>query len=430
MKAVLRNRNLRIFLGMDLLSLTGSSALWLVLAIWVKALTGSTAAAGMVIFAILAPPVLLAPAAGMLVDRVRRRPLLIVVNLATAAALLLLLLVHDRSQIWLIYAVGAVYGSSFALLRSAQSALLRTMIDDQDELVAANGALQTMAALSRLLAPVAGAGVYAAVGAHPVVLIDVATFLVAAGGLALLRVTEPAPMPAEGSWRAEVAGGLTHLRRTVVLRQMVAAVAFAMLVIGFIEVVMFAVVDQGLHRSPAFLGVLDLGFGAGSVAGGLLAALAIRRLGAGHAVTAGLVAAAVGLAAMVVPVTPVVIVGLVVLGLGVPPLVAGLSVTLQLLTPNHLLGRTSSAVDVLISGPQSVSIALGAALVAVVDFRILVVAMVVGILLAAGWLGTRPEQRRVASLTPETAPETAPEAIPEATPEDGPASRADVATAS
>src|SRR3569623_3143853 len=125
MTAVLRNRNLRIFLGMDVLSLTGSSALWLALGSCVKSLTGSTAAAGMGIFAILAPPVLLAPAAGMLVDRVRRRPLLIVVNLDNAAALLHLLLVHDPGQVWLVYAVGAVYGSSFALLRSAQSALLR-----------------------------------------------------------------------------------------------------------------------------------------------------------------------------------------------------------------------------------------------------------------------------------------------------------------
>ncbi len=84
-----------------------------------------------------------------------------------------------------------------------------------------------------------------------------------------------------------------------------------MLVIGFIEVVMFAVVDRGCGRSPAFLGVLDLGFGAGSVAGGLLAATAVRRLGAGHAVTAGLAAVAVGIALLVVPVDAVAMVGLV-----------------------------------------------------------------------------------------------------------------------
>jgi len=33
--------------------------------------------------------------------------------------------------------------------------------------------------------------------------------------------------------------------------------------------------------------------------------------------------------------------------------------------------------------------------VAAVDFRVLVAVMTVGILLAAAWLGTRPEQRRL-----------------------------------
>jgi hypothetical protein len=116
-------------------------------------------------------------------------------------------------------------------------------------------------------------------------------------------------------------------------------------------------------------------------------------------VTAGLAAVAVGIGLLVVPVDAVAVGGLVLVGLGVPPLVAGMSTTLQLLTPTHLQGRTFSAVDVLVSGPQSLSIALGAALVAVVDFRVLVAAMTIGILLAASWLGTRPEQRR-----PATAP--------------------------
>jgi predicted MFS family arabinose efflux permease len=343
--------------------------------------------------------VLLAPAAGMLVDRVRRRPLLVLVNVVSAGAVLLLLLVHDRDQLWLIYAVAALYGASWALLRSAQSALLRSLAAD-DELIAANGALQTVAALSRLLSPIAGAGLYAAVGPHSVALLDAATFVVAAGGLLLMRVTEPAPARSEGRWLAEVGAGLGHLRRTVVLRQIVTAVALAMLVIGFIEVVMFAVVDQGLHRSPAFLGVLDLSFGAGSVAGGLLAATVVRRLGAGTAVTAGLVAVAAGMALTVVPVVAVAVAAMAIVGLGVPPIVAGLSITLQLRTPAHLLGRTSSAVDVLISGPQSLSIALGAALVAVVDFRILALVMTAGILLAAAWLGTRPEQRTPAIPAP------------------------------
>jgi MFS transporter len=415
MRGVLKDRNLRILLGADALSLLGSSALWLALGIWVKSLTGSTAAASMVIFAILAPPVLLAPVAGMLVDRVRRRPLLITVDLLSAAAVLLLLLVRDAGQVWLVYAVGAAYGTSWALLRSGQSALLRTVAADDEKLLAANGALQTMAALSRLLSPVAGAGLYAALGPHSVVLLDAASFLVGAAGLALLRVREPAPVPAEGHWRAEIGAGLAHLRRTLVLRQIVTAVALAMLVIGFIEVVMFAIVDQGLHRSPAFLGVLDLGFGAGSVAGGLLAATAVRRLGAGAAVTAGLVAVAAGMAVTVLPVAAVAVLGLAVVGLGVPPVVAGMSTTLQRLTPAHLQGRTFSAVDVIVSGPQSLSIAVGAVLISVVDFRILVAAMTTGILLAAAWLGTRPAQRAARPATPADPSSAGPAPLPDRT---------------
>nr|ASV47119.1 MFS transporter [uncultured bacterium] len=403
MRGVLADRDLRILLAADALSLVGSGALWLALGIWAKEMTGSNAAAGMVIFAVLAPPVLLGPLAGMLVDRVRRRPLLVTVNLVTAAVVLLLLLVRDSGQLWLLYVVAAVYGASWALLRSAQSALLRTLVTDPDRLAAANGALQTIAALSRLASPVAGAGLYATLGAHSVALLDAATFLLAAGGLALLRVAEPRPVPGDGSWWAEVSAGAVHLRETVVLRQIVVAVSAAMLVIGFIEVLLYAVVDAGLGRSPAFVGVLDLGFGAGSVVGGLLAAPVLRRLGPGHSVTAGLVAVALGEAALIVPSAPVAIAGLAVVGLGVPPIVAGMSTTLQRLTPAHLQGRTFSAVDVLISTPQSLSIAAGAVLAATVDHRVLLAVTTGVILLSALYLGTRPEQRRFAA-GPDTGP--------------------------
>ncbi|HEX8931144.1 MAG TPA: MFS transporter, partial [Actinomycetota bacterium] len=264
---------------------------------------------------------------------------------------------------------------------------------EDTELGAANAALQTMSALSRLLSPIAGAGLYAAVGPHSVVLLDAATFLLAAAGLALLRVVEPAPQPADGSWRTEVAAGIVHLRRTVVLRQIVGAVSFAMLVVGFVEVLMFAVADAGLGRSPAFVGVLDLAFGAGAVAGGLLTGWLLRRIGAGRSVTTGLVLFATGSLLLLTPLVPVALVGMLVLGLGLPPVVAGMSTTLQRLTPLHLQGRTFSAVDVLVSTPQSVSIALGAALIAVVDHRVLLVAMTTGLLLAALYLGTRREQR-------------------------------------
>ena len=393
MRRLSGDRDLRVLLTSDGLSLVGSGALWLALGIWAKTLTGSNAAAGMVIFAVMAPPVLMAPVTGMLVDRVRRRPLLVAVNLGTAAAVLLLLLVRDADRVWLIYAVAAAYGVSWSLLRGAQSALLRTVVTDPDRLAGANGALQSISAMSRLAAPILGAGLYAAVGPHAVAVLNASLFVLATGGLLLLRVVEPAPQPATGSWREEVTAGVVHLRRTVVLRQIVVAVSLTVLVVGFVEVLSFAVVDAGLHRSPAFVGVLDLGMGVGAVAGGLLSARLLRRFGPGHAVSGGLVLMALGFALLAVPSVPVALAGMAATGFGLPPVVAGMATTMQKLTPIHLQGRTFAAVDVLIGTPQSLSIALGAVLVAHLDHRVLLAVMTAGILLAAGWLATRPEQR-------------------------------------
>src|SRR3954463_10215902 len=104
MRSLFAHRDARLLLLGQTLSYFGDRALYLVLGIWVKSLTGSNAAAGLVFF-VLALPSIFAPLAGLLVDRVRRRPLMIAVDLAVGAAVLLLLFVHDRGDVWLIYLV-------------------------------------------------------------------------------------------------------------------------------------------------------------------------------------------------------------------------------------------------------------------------------------------------------------------------------------
>src|ERR1700722_11740997 len=104
MRRLLAHRDIRVYLSGQLFSLFGDSSLWLAMGIWVKSLTGSNAQAGLGFFFFTAP-FLLAPAAGLLADRVRRRPLLIATNALTAAAVLALLAVSGRGQVWVIDAV-------------------------------------------------------------------------------------------------------------------------------------------------------------------------------------------------------------------------------------------------------------------------------------------------------------------------------------
>src|SRR4051794_36816330 len=130
----------------------GDSALWLAMGIWVKQLTGSSAAAGLTWLAFMAPA-LGGPAAGLLADRMRRRELVLLVNLGSAAIVAPLLLVHDAGDVWLIYLVMFLYGISNALTGAAHPALLRTVVADT-LLPDANGVLQTLREGLRLVAPV------------------------------------------------------------------------------------------------------------------------------------------------------------------------------------------------------------------------------------------------------------------------------------
>jgi MFS family permease len=141
MRRLLADRDARFYLGGQTLSTIGDNALLLAMGIWVKMLTGSSAAAGLVMFALTAG-FLLAPVTGLVADRLRRRPLLIAANLAAAALVCALLAVHGPGQVWLIYPVMFGYGALGGLITSAQTALLAVMLP-ADLLGEANSVLQS-----------------------------------------------------------------------------------------------------------------------------------------------------------------------------------------------------------------------------------------------------------------------------------------------
>ncbi len=68
-------------------------------------------------------------------------------------------------------------------------------------------------------------------------------------------------------------------------------------------------------------------------------------------------------------------------GFGLPWIVVAMLTRLQRETPPHLQGRAFAATELALGAPQTLSIALGAALVALIDYRVvlLVQAAVVGL---------------------------------------------------
>jgi hypothetical protein len=109
-----------------------------------------------------------------------------------------------------------------------------------------------------------------------------------------------------------------------------------------------------------------------------------------------MLAAAAGAALEIPPRLPSVLAGDIIAGAAIPLLVIGLITIAQRLTPPELQGRVYAAAETLITTPQTISIALGAALITLTGYQPLLVAMASIIALAAVYLLTRPEQRRAA----------------------------------
>jgi MFS family permease len=396
MRRLLSHRDARTYLAGQSLSVIGDNALWLAMGIWVKILTGSNSAAGLTFLAFTCG-VLAAPVSGVIVDRVRRRPLLIAVNMGTAALVCVLVLVHGRGQVWLIYAVMFGYGVANSLITSAQTALIPLLVPG-DLLGDANSALQMASQGLRVITPLLGAGLLAWVGATPVILLDAGTFVVAAGTVLMLRVREPRPGRAgraagsQPGWRAEFSAGMRHVARTPALRRPMVACLIAVSAFGFFETVPFAVVAEGLHRRPEFLGVLISLQGAGALAGGVLAGPVMRRTSERTLVAGGLAACTLAALLMITTWLPVVSAAAALLGLCIVWINVGAVTLIQRRTPAALIGRVDATLEFAIVVPQVVSIALGAALIAVVNYRILLLAMAAVIGFSAGYLARRRDE--------------------------------------
>ena len=386
MQSLLRRSDVRLLIAGQSLSMFGDWMMIIVLGIWMKVLTHSNSAAGLVFF-VFAAASLVAPLGGLLVDRLPKRPIMIATHVALAAVMCTLLFVHDRGDAWLLYAVTAVYGLGGDVFAAARASMMKAMLPDE-LLGDANAAFQSLREGLRLVAPLAGAGLYAVTNGGIVALVDAGTFLGSAATLVALRFAEPEASPREHHFLREVSAGLTHIWRVPALRQMTIGISATMLVIGFSETLLFAI-TAALHRAPSFIGVLGTAQGVGSVAGGVTAGKLLRRFGDLRTAGIGVLLFAVGDAMFLVPSMPVVMAAMAVAGLGIVWAVVAIGTAYQLRSGQQIQGRVSAAANMVFSVPQTISIAAGAALISVVDYKIEILVMFVGVGLSALYLLTR-----------------------------------------
>ncbi|GAA2749961.1 MFS transporter [Kitasatospora cinereorecta] len=366
---VLRDRNAGLYLGGVIVSGFGDSAMALAAGIWVKTLTGSAGLAALV-GVCLWLPAFAGPVIGTVADRVRRRPLLVATNLVLAAVMTAPIAVRSPAEVWLLFGVLTLVGAGMVLTDAAATALVAAAVPE-DLRGDFNGLVYTALESMKLLAPLAGAGLFTLYGGPAVAALDAVTFVLAAAAFRFIRVREAPPAARDKrAWATETAEGARYLWRHPVLRPLVLTGGTAMVLSSLSSTATFAMLDTGLHRSAAYAGVLTPFQGLGSVVAGLTAGALMRRMSERAFSAIGLALFALGVLARATPWLPVVLGGSLAIGLGLPCALIAAMTAVQRETPSELLGRVAATANTLMFAPTGPAVIIGAAMVSGLDYRV------------------------------------------------------------
>jgi MFS family permease len=285
MFATLRQRNFALLWFGGLISLAGDYVLYIALPLYVYTLTGSVLATSAMLIARLAPSIALGSLAGVFVDRWDRKRTLIVANLLLAASLLPLLLLHSVEWVWLVYVVAVVSSTLAQFVGPAENALLPLLVGEE-LLVPANALNSLNNNLARLVGAALGGILFGLFGLAGVVLIDAASFLIAAGLVAQIaggaaRAPQPAnSSPSATSWLAlwrDWLAGLRLIGRDRTLAALFAMVAITSVGEGIMSALFVVFVGAVLHAGALELGWLMSAQGAGGLFGGVVVGALGRR---------------------------------------------------------------------------------------------------------------------------------------------------------
>jgi hypothetical protein len=196
----------------------------------------------------------------------------------------------------------------------------------------------------------------------------------------------------------EASAGISHIWREPTLRSLTIGLGGSLLVIGFSETLIFAI-TAAIGRPPSFIAVLGTAQGVGSILAGVTAPAVLRRLGDLRLAGIGIALFAAGDLLWLIPRLAVMLPAMTVAGVGIVWAIVAISTSYQRRSPQVLQGRVNAAANLLFSVPQTISIALGAVLISVIDYRIEIVAMGVGTFLFAAYLLTRGAEEKDVELS-------------------------------
>ena len=244
---------------------------------WVYQRTGSSlVVAGTVFFEVI-PVILVAPVAGVVIDRLPRKAVLVVSDVLRAVLVLTLLVTTELWQIYMIIVLLTTVGVFF---NPAVNATLPTLLDEKD-LLAANSVSWSTGQFVQIVGSALAAGIIGVLGAPAAFAFNAATFLVSALLLLLLPVPAGRRVPARGwaGFLADAREGLRFARRDRFVSRLMVVQALASLSVGATSALLVVLAQKHFRLPPEGFGSFILAIGVGALLGPILLASLTTNVG-------------------------------------------------------------------------------------------------------------------------------------------------------
>ncbi|HSM38723.1 MAG TPA: MFS transporter [Candidatus Limnocylindrales bacterium] len=348
----LRLRDFRLVFAGETISLVGDQFHFIALAWLTLQLTSSGLALGSVLMVAAVPRAIFMLAGGALSDRLSPRSLMLWSNVirGIVVAIVATLVLTGTAELWHLFVLALVFGTVDALFYPAINTIVPMLVGER-LLPPANALIQGIQQLAGLIGPAAAGVLVAAVNTGPAFVIDAISF--GAAATALVFVAGGRRRPAEAATDvpperllSTIATGMRYVWTDSPVRSLV--LLSAAINLGFTGPIGVGGpyrADVRFEGGSAAFGIIASGFGAGALAGAVVAGSLryVPRLGT----LTGVIMSGLGIGLALLgsaPNVPVAVAVATLIGLGVGFTNVRVIAWLQARTPEQLRGRVMSVV--------------------------------------------------------------------------------------
>src|SRR5687768_14735485 len=363
---ILKNRNFRyLWLG-QIISQMGDYfaflAIMVVVGTFSQDVGETTQQVSGVMIATALPRLLFGVLAGVFVDRWDRRLTMLVSDLVRPVITLAMIPAFMSKNLWLMYALAFALSAVGTFFNPSKGALIPKMVPPE-HLTSANALSQTSFTMAFVLGPALAGATFFLLGAGNewiAFVLDAGSFLISAVAIWMIRMpkedTQPAALVAstEGSALGRVGKellvGLKALAFNRIISTLAVVFGITMLGIGALNVLWVSFLKSGFgYTDSAELGwrfaVIDVAFFAGMVIASVAVGNVLSNRPPKDFIVWGLIIAGVGtLPIGYLPDYWMVVAAMFVVGLAVAPINTGVMTLMQIVVPNHQLGRVGGGI--------------------------------------------------------------------------------------